>query len=548
MVRGKNATSKGGHTSTPYNTRSKQVYQGLLDRWVNSQQKEVAARKINSEADKNQVNKKLVMDERAGGDDETAKGAAKHGGDEKQRENHSTVVSTEERDTNVNEKKNDNSDLSDDESESGDERTIINAEELGNDENLNAETESVDEVEKEKSDGNSVKNDGYKEDKINNKNKNNNKETQREAEGNEGPIPWVELVEMMSDMVRERLDEREEEKERERYLKIENTMWQLAKKIEKKVENRLEQMSGNTREKQVCEKCGTRRDEENAMRLERDRLIRRWEEERSRLIKRCERAEERVRSMEKKQRDEQARGTNDGLSYKAWEYEMPGVVEEMSRVGWEWKEMEKQRLASNQRNTCESWLRGDTIHRMQLEKANVENAAREKEKGWSNRDKEYKEVEKRAEQPRAVPRKLNDAEYEIERAKREERKLNLFIRHSLASNLEAVKIIQTKTGLNIDKMEKRYIGERTIKVKFGKMSEKISFLKNRWELREKYIFLDNDETEREIEIIKWMRQLENEERRKGTNTKRGYMKICINGVWWYWDEKEGLSRVKPPAL
>lgn len=53
------------------------------------------------------------------------------------------------------------------------------------------------------------------------------------------------------------------------------------------------------------------------------------------------------------------------------------------------------------------------------------------------------------------------------------------------------------------------------------------------------IWIDDDYTEREKQVQGWLREIVEEEEKNGLDTRLGYMKIRMDGIWYEWDEKMG---------
>jgi len=61
-------------------------------------------------------------------------------------------------------------------------------------------------------------------------------------------------------------------------------------------------------------------------------------------------------------------------------------------------------------------------------------------------------------------------------------------------------------------------------------------------LRGDRIWIEDDLTWRERQVRWRIREVAKEEERKGARVWIGENRVIINGVWWIWDEEEGVLR------
>ncbi|KAH0540198.1 hypothetical protein KQX54_014442 [Cotesia glomerata] len=262
----------------------------------------------------------------------------------------------------------------------------------------------------------------------------------------------------------------------------------------------------------VCSDCANRREKEARMKQEMKDERRKWDDEREKLSKRCLLAEEELRKLENKARDkERNKDATTGrierrLPYRNEDY----VLRTDMRLNWN----------------------EERAPQIQGQNRNINRKVRNEKEERTNNN-EVPEPQK--------PRPLNEEEFQQEMVLRNLKKNNLIVRHNYGSNLEAMIILQAKLNKKFDSRNAGPSGDKWISLRFRTHSEKIEVMKGRWNLKGTGIFLDDDETERQAEIAKWLRELSKKERQKGAMTKLGYMKICINYEWYYWDEKRGLT-------
>lgn len=150
-------------------------------------------------------------------------------------------------------------------------------------------------------------------------------------------------------------------------------------------------------------------------------------------------------------------------------------------------------------------------------------------------DREYSKV---------IPEKLSEEELEWEMAERRSRKKNIFIRgiRTVGTKIkEEIKgIIKEKLNEAIYIKRTRAIGGGLV-VELESMENKIEIMRKRRMLQGVNLWLEDDLTEREKEIKKWLEMVAKEERELGTEAQLGYQKIKLQGIWFEWDEKVGKT-------
>ena len=133
-----------------------------------------------------------------------------------------------------------------------------------------------------------------------------------------------------------------------------------------------------------------------------------------------------------------------------------------------------------------------------------------------------------------------------ERKQKQEKRNNIILKDLTKKAKEEVNAAElasnTLKEINVNKMfsEAYCIGrdkqERDIiRVKFNNFDDKMLALKNKYKLKGKEIFIDNDLTSQEREIQAAIRLKAREERDKGHEVKIGHLKMQINGKWEYWN-------------
>lgn len=76
-------------------------------------------------------------------------------------------------------------------------------------------------------------------------------------------------------------------------------------------------------------------------------------------------------------------------------------------------------------------------------------------------------------------------------------------------------------------------------VRMDSLKNKVDLMKNKNKIGELKIWVGDDLTVREKEVMNWLERKGVEERRRGKEVRVGYMKIWVNGKWWRWEERKG---------
>lgn len=63
-------------------------------------------------------------------------------------------------------------------------------------------------------------------------------------------------------------------------------------------------------------------------------------------------------------------------------------------------------------------------------------------------------------------------------------------------------------------------------------------MKEKHNLRDSKIYIDDDLTKREREIQQKIREKMRQEKNKGNNAVMGYKKLIVNGEKWIWSEQQ----------
>lgn len=141
-----------------------------------------------------------------------------------------------------------------------------------------------------------------------------------------------------------------------------------------------------------------------------------------------------------------------------------------------------------------------------------------------------------------IPGKMGEQEYEFEILERRRRRKSIFIRgiRTVGRGIkeEIKELVGKAMGLAIYIKRVRAIG-RGLVVDLESMENKREIMKNKKCLKGLGIWIEDDRTDRKIEIQNWLELIKEEERGYGIEAKLGYQKVEIQGVWYKWDEKKG---------
>lgn len=79
-----------------------------------------------------------------------------------------------------------------------------------------------------------------------------------------------------------------------------------------------------------------------------------------------------------------------------------------------------------------------------------------------------------------------------------------------------------------------------IKLKEEEMKREV--MRSIGKLKGKDIWIEKDQTFKERKMRWKLKNMAEEERRKGKRVRQGYGRIWIEDSWWYWDEEEEALR------
>ncbi|XP_044588870.1 DNA ligase 1-like [Cotesia glomerata] len=336
-----------------------------------------------------------------------------------------------------------------------------------------------------------------------------------------------EITEQLTRTLLEKISEENRRKENEWELMLSATLNDINDSNRTGVKlllQKMNQLEKCDREKrsQSCNNCKLAREKEEKIKKEAGEEKKKWEKEKETLVERYLKAESRVRELESAKYSARRVDTGRRASlihntqYRNEDYVMDEYTQYM---------LDDARARSDQKRSV-SWSRATTRTTNDYE----ERKKRERARSGQDGDKQ--------------PRPLTEKEIEEEMKKREKKRLFLVIKHNCKTNTEAINIIKEKIGYQVNGNSVKKSTEGMLTLKMNSLAEKQKLMSERVKLRGTDVYLDDELTEREIEVAKWLREIEKEQREKNVMVKKGYMKICIDYTWKYWDERRGLDDEK----
>lgn len=141
-----------------------------------------------------------------------------------------------------------------------------------------------------------------------------------------------------------------------------------------------------------------------------------------------------------------------------------------------------------------------------------------------------------------MPDALGEEENEWEKKERMSRKRNIFVRgvRTVGKGIkeEVTQLVKEKMGMPIYIKRVRPIGGGLV-IELESFSNKLEIMKSKAKLYKIGISVENDYTEREKEVMEWLKKMEKEERENGLKVKLGYFKAQVEGLWYEWNDREG---------
>lgn len=153
------------------------------------------------------------------------------------------------------------------------------------------------------------------------------------------------------------------------------------------------------------------------------------------------------------------------------------------------------------------------------------------------------ENERKREIGRRKPVPIGEREWKEERNRRETRRnnINVSFRESEENKKESVlKKIEERCRQEIRRQTiTKHVSRGEMVLKFKNWTEKLEIMRKRKELKGTGIWIKDDLSRREKEIQNWLRDVAENERRRGRQAEVKYMKIWMEDMWWRWNERKG---------
>lgn len=146
-----------------------------------------------------------------------------------------------------------------------------------------------------------------------------------------------------------------------------------------------------------------------------------------------------------------------------------------------------------------------------------------------------------------IPAAMGKGELEYEMKERKNRKNSVMIRgiRTVGRRLKEEMRGVIKKYLDIDIYIKkiRPIGGGLV-IDLYSLENKVEIMKRRGMLKGTDIWIDDDWTERQKEVKKWLEKIAETEKKNGLEVRVGYQKIYVDGEWYEWDDEKGELKGK----
>lgn len=97
-------------------------------------------------------------------------------------------------------------------------------------------------------------------------------------------------------------------------------------------------------------------------------------------------------------------------------------------------------------------------------------------------------------------------------------------------NEELRRLVKEKIGISLYISKVNAVGGRPVVV-LESMRNKIDLMKSKYKLGESKVWVDDDYTEREKDVQRWIEEISKEEKANWLDTKVGYMKLRVDGIY-----------------
>ncbi|XP_043285579.1 golgin subfamily A member 6-like protein 22 [Venturia canescens] len=285
------------------------------------------------------------------------------------------------------------------------------------------------------------------------------------------------------------------------------------------------------------------------MRMYRDKAV--WEEEKKELEGRMKEMDEIL--GEWKAKVEVLKEENSELKRRREARECEGACGWDKSVGSDNNNNEVGEEETRARTNWSSGTGSRELEQLQNSEEKEEDGTREKGKTGGSRSENERVWEEREEAANEggkgvdsgkKPEALSEREWQWERQERIGRKRNIRFRGIYCGGSDAKvaeemsQLIRARMGLDPKIVRVQRLGGGPVAT-VQNVETKKEIMRRRAELRGTGISVHDDLTAREAEVQEWMDRKAEEERRAGKVVRSGYLKLCVNGVWWQWVELEG---------
>lgn len=150
-----------------------------------------------------------------------------------------------------------------------------------------------------------------------------------------------------------------------------------------------------------------------------------------------------------------------------------------------------------------------------------------------------------------IKRKMIRLEDKIEQNERKNKKCNIVIKgvefNKMGTLVAVEEFLEETLGVAVKIKQTYEIKQKNGKtmniVTLNKWEDKIKIMRNKNRLKGKNIYIDNDQTAKEREIQRKIREAAEKERKNGKKIRVAYQKLIVNDNIWIWNkEKEELEK------
>lgn len=220
---------------------------------------------------------------------------------------------------------------------------------------------------------------------------------------------------------------------------------------------------------------------------------------------------------------------------RSWEREKKEL-----KASWAEEKKDMQKELNRLKKEKEKWT--DWYEKLQ------EGIRKKGEEEQGTRNKATNEVEEKKKQTkdttdrveRTGPTKMSKGELKYEMEERRNRMKNIVVKGGTrTSRRAAAEEIEKRCRRELEVkviVEKTWILSDCVVMKLSNFRDKVEVMKRKRALKGTDIWIEDDLTEREKEIQRFVESIAEVRRKEGKETKVGHMKIGVEGRWFEWDE------------